>query len=103
MRDINSMNPSIPYEIRLETSIRIRDYSLVANNVFGDNFIIDVYNNKDVFRKADKVAITIFHPSKSNPTHFMSRDFPVFIGEKEFQRNLQLMKEEFEKKFKSEG
>lgn len=101
MKELNVINkPEIPYDIRLRTAVKLRDYrdALTGIKEEGIDCYVEVYNSNSIFKEPNIVGITVFYPNRDNITHMVVREFDISISERDIERQVKLMKKEIKKK-----
>lgn len=104
MSELNNIKKQIPNRIRRETAIKMRDYKEVARvskqALYEDfGYIVDIYNDKDIMRDPDKIAITVFYP-KTNSTHMLTGTFDISLKENQFAVQVKRLYKKLKKKAK---
>ncbi len=103
MKELKAIKRNVPYSLKLKLATELRDYSLLAEDaksIYGYDYIVDIFNDKDIMRDPDSIGITLFHPNKTSPTHVKTAVYPISIGRVEFSKRVKQLQKEFKIKLK---
>jgi len=99
MKELRYSNrKDLDHKVKVHNATLIRDYTIKSKSLKCISSVEAFNENR--FRKADKIGITIYFPTKENPTHIATEIFNTSIGTKEFGRQIKRIEKELLKKVK---
>ena len=92
----------IPVNVRKDMKLqekRIRALALEVNDKHPEfDYYIEIYNNDNVMRPPDTVGINIMYPNAEAATHWMVKEYPIKVTDKQIDGFLKDMVKELKKK-----
>ena len=94
----SSIPPLVKKEMKLQEK-RIRKLAIEVNDKHPEfDYYIEIYNNDNVMRAPDTVGINVMYPNAESATHWMVREYPIKVTDKQIDGFLKDMVKELRKK-----